>query len=97
MQLKDIHLCKAEWFYESLRSDTHIAQESDNFACIMFDFKQKFPLPSMPVGKVFYMHLLWLYIFSIHNCGSNDVCMHCWQETVAGMGSDEVVSSLFHY
>ena len=97
VQQKDIHLRKAEWFYNSLRSDTRLAKDSDHVACITFDFEQNFPLPSIPVGEVFYMHQLWLYVFGIHNCGSNDVHMYCWPETVAGRGSDEVVSCLLHY
>ena len=97
VQQRDIHLCKAEWFYNSLRSDTRFAKESDHFACITFDFEQNFPLPSIPVGEVFYMHQLWLYLFGIRNCGSNDVCMYCWPETIAGRRSDEVVSCLPHY
>ena len=86
VQQQDIHLRKAEWIYNSLRSDTRLAKESDHFACITFVFEQNFPLPSIPVGEVFYMHQLWLYVFGIHNCGSNDVRMYCWPETIAGRG-----------
>ena len=51
----------------------------------------------MPVGEVFYMHQLWVYVFGVHNCGNNDVRMFCWPETVSGRGSDEVVSCLLLY
>ena len=40
------------------------------------------------------MQQLWLYVFGIHNCGTNNVLMCCWPETVAKRGSDEVISCL---
>ena len=96
-QQKEDHLRKAESFYGSLRVDTCLAKQDKHIATITFDFQQNFPLPSVPVGEIFYMHQLWLYAFGVHNCGNGDVRMYCWPETVSGRGSDEVVSCLLHY
>ena len=94
---KEDHLRKAENFYSSLRTDTILAKQNSHIATLTFDFQQNLPLPNIPVGEVFYMHQLWLYVFGVHNCGNNNVCMYCWPETVAGRGSDEVISCLHHY
>ena len=54
-QQKEIHLRKAETFYNSLRSDTRLSKQSEQIATISFDFQQNLPLPSLPVG-VFFLH-----------------------------------------
>ena len=84
------HLCKAETFYSNLRMDTTLAKENAYIATLTFDFQQNLPLPSIPVGEVFYMHQLWMYVFGIHSCGTNDVHMYCWPEMISGRGSDKV-------
>ena len=93
----DTHIHSAEHFYSSLRSDTKIAKDNNHVCTITFDFQQNLPLPHIPVGDIFYMHQLWVYVFGIHSCGSNDVAMYCWPETTAKRGSDEVISCLYHF
>lgn len=83
-QQKEDHLRKAERFYSSLQTNTNLAKQNEHIATITFDFQQNLPLPSVPVGEVFYMHQLWLYVFGVHNCGNNNVNMYCWPETVSG-------------
>ena len=95
-QVED-HQRKAESFYSNMRTDTSLAKQNQHIATITFDFQQNLPLPSIPVGDVFYMHQLWLYVFGIHSCGNNEVRMYCWPEMVAGRGSDEVISCMSHY
>ena len=88
------HLRCAERFYADLHVDTELAKKSEHVRTISFDFQQNLPLPHLPVGELFYMQQMWLYVFGIHSCGDNDVAMYCWPETTAKRGSDEVVSSL---
>ena len=68
-QQKEIHLHKAETFYNTVRSDTRLTKQSKQIATISFDFEQNLPLQSLPVGEVFYMDQLWLYVLGVHNCG----------------------------
>ena len=92
-----MHLCSAEKFYASLRVDTELAKESIHLSVITFDFQQNLPLPQVPVGDLFYLHQLWVYVFGVHSCSDNQATMLCWPETVAKRGSDEVISCLHTY
>ena len=96
-QQKEDHLRKAETFYSNLRTDTRLAKGNVHIATLTFDFQQNLPLPSIPVGEVFFMHQLWLYVFGIHDCGKNDASMYCRPETISRRGSDEVISCLNHF
>ena len=86
IRLQKDHLRKAENFYNSLRTDTVLEKQNAHIATLTFDFQQNLPLPNIPVGEVFYMHQLWLYVFGVHSCGNYNVCMYCWPETIAGRG-----------
>ena len=88
---KEDHLRQAENFYASLRTNTHLAKLN---ATVTFDFQQNLPLPHIPVGDVFYVRQLWLYVFGVHECGSNRAVMYSWPEFIAGKGGNEVVSCL---
>ena len=71
---------------------THLAKLNAHIATVTFDFQQNLPLPHIPVGDVFYMRQLWLYVFGVHECGSNRAVTYSWPEFIAGKGSNEVVS-----
>ena len=90
------HLHTAEKFYNSLRSNTTLAKQHASVLTLTFDFQQNLPLPHLPVGDMFYMQQLWMYVFGLHSCSDNQVKMYCWPETLAKRGSDEVVSCLHH-
>lgn len=91
------HLRSAEKFYSELRLDTEMAKMNKHVSTVTFDFQQNLPLPHLPVGDLFYMHQLWLYVFGVHSCGDNEVSMFCWPESIAKRGSDEVISCLHAY
>ena len=80
---KEDHLRRAENFYSSLRSNTSLAKENPHIKAITFDFQQNLPLLHIPVGEVFYMRQMWLHVFGIHDCTSNQATMNCWPEFVA--------------
>ena len=94
---RENHLRQAENFYASLRTDTRLAKLNAHIATVTFDFQQNLPLPHIPVGEVFYMRQLWLYVFGVHECGSNRASMYSWPEFIAGKGSNEVVSCLDNF
>ena len=77
-----------------MRLNTEVAKQSDHVCTITFDFQQNLPLPHLPIGDIFYMQQLWVYVFGVHSCGDNEVSMYCWPENTATRGSDEVISCL---
>ena len=91
---KEQHLRSGEAFYSSLRTNTQLASSNSHIRAISFDFQQNLPLPHVPIGEVFYMRQLWLYLFGIHDCGMNSVVLNCWPQSTAGKGSDEDISCL---
>ena len=80
-----------------MRTCTALAKEDATVACLSFDFKQNLPLPHIPTSDIFYLRQLWVYVFGLHNCGTNDASMYVWPESVARRGSNEVVSCLHQY
>ena len=84
---REEHQLEAENFYSSLPTNTILAKQNSHIATITFDFQQNLPLPHIPIGDVFYMHQLWLYVFGVHNCGTNQAVMYSWsQDMVKGFG-----------
>ena len=96
-KMHEDHLRSAEKFYSGLRFDTEMAKQNSDIRTVTFDFQQNLPLPHLPVGDLFYMQQLWLYVFGVHSCGDNDVAMYCWPEITGKRGSDEVVSCLHDF
>ena len=43
------------------------------------------------------MRQLWLYVFGVHECGTNHAVMYTWPKFMAGKGSIEVVSCLDNF
>ena len=94
---KQAHIHAAQEFYTQLRSCTEMARQSANVACLTFDFEQNLPLPHIPTGDIFYLRQLWVYVFGIHDCCSNNASMYVWPESIAHRGSNEVASCLHNY
>ena len=91
------HLDSAERFYADLRLNTALAKKDNSVFTMTFDFQQNLPLPHIPVGDIFYLQQMWMYVFGIHSCGDNKVSMYCWPEVMAKRGSDEVISCLHDF
>ena len=87
----------AEQFYSSLCLNTKIAKQNKRIYTISFDFQQNLQLPHIPIGDIFYMQQLWLYILGMYSCGDNQVSMYCWPESTAKRGSSEIISCLDHF
>ena len=54
-----------------------------------FDFQQNLPIPDIS-GDMFYIRMLWVYNFVVHDGSNSDGIMHLWDETIAERGSVEV-------
>ncbi len=91
------HLHMAQEFYSELRTCTSMAKEDGSIACLSFDFEQNLPLPHIPTNDIFYLRQLWVYVFGIHDCATNEASMFVWPESIAHRGSNEVVSCLHQY
>jgi hypothetical protein len=74
-----------------------MAKEDGSIACLSFDFEQNLPLPHIPTNDIFYLRQLWVYVFGIHDCATNEASMFVWPESIAHRGSNEVVSCLHQY
>lgn len=95
---KELHLRKAEKFYEIKRKYKLKAREDpNNFICISFDYMQNLPVPHIRTNAVFYARQLWLYVFGVHNDGKNTATMFSYDETIGRKGQNEVASLLFQY
>ena len=58
------HLDSAERFYADLRHNTALAK-IDNFVLTLgFNFHQNLPLPHMPVGDLFYLQQMCMYVWN---------------------------------
>ena len=94
---KQTHIHAAQEFYTELHACIEMSRESENIACLTFDFEQNLPLPHIPTNNIFYLCQLWVYVFGIHDCSSNNASMYVWPESTAYRGSNEVTSCLHHY
>ena len=83
--------------YSFLNTDVDMSKSCSNISVLAFDFQQNLPLPHIPVGEIFYLRQLWLYVFGIHCFVDNRASMYCWDETVAKKGANEVISCLNNY
>ena len=80
-----------------MRACTEMVRESENVGCLTFDFEQNLPLPHIPTNNNFYLRQLWVYVFGICDCNSNNASMYVWPESTTHRGSNEVTSCLHHY
>ena len=51
-----------------------------------FDFQQNLPTPKLPVGKQFYLRLLWTYLFGVYSASMKMTTTFMWHELLAKRG-----------
>lgn len=93
---KNLHLAKADKFYELKRMYKRKAQMGE-VTCLSFDFMQNLPLPHIRTSDVFFASQLWYYVFGVHDIGANLVTMYVYDEMTARKGQNDVISLLLHY
>ena len=91
------HHEKAAEGYSSLRADSYQSKTDPSTAVITFDLQQNLPVPTLTHGSMFYLRQLWVYNFGIHDCSKDTAVMCMWDETIAGRGSNEIISCLMQY
>lgn len=92
-----LHLKKAEAFYQRKRSERKRAQKHRHIEAIAMDYQKNLPLPNISTNDVYYKRQLSFYLFNIHVLASGEALFYTYTETAAKKGSDEVASILFHY
>ena len=95
-ELADHHE-KAAQGYQLLRSDSEKGKGDPTSLVITFDLQQNLPVPTLTHGPMFYKRQLWVYNFGIHDCSGDSAVMCIWNETIAGRGSNEILSCLLKY
>ena len=96
-QLQTEHHEKASQGYQSLRTDSARAKKDPETLTIAFDLEQNLPVPTLTHSSMFYLRQLWVYNFGIRVCSDQSAFMCIWNETIAGRGSNEIVSCLLDY
>ena len=91
------HHVSASQGYQSLKDDAQLSKSSSDLDVITFDLQQNLPVPTLTHSAMFYLRQLWVYNFGIHICKDDSAVMCVWNETIAGRGSDEIISCLLQF
>lgn len=94
---KEVHLRKAQAFYNDLKEKTEMAQIDETVETICFDYQQNLPVPVLTTGEIFYARQIWVYNQLFYSCSNNKSVSYMFDETVAKKGSIETVSFLWHF
>ena len=97
LQEKELHLRKAQVFYDRKKQARQDGQTKATHAALVFDFSKNLSSPNITTSDVYYRRQLSLYSFIVHSLSDDKVHLHCYDETVAKKGADEVASMLLHY
>lgn len=73
------------------------AKVNESMDVLSFDYQQNMPLPHIPTADVFYKRQLWSYNFCIHSAKTGKSYFFMYNESVAKIGQNEVISFLYYY
>ena len=90
----DLHKVRAEAGYHSLSEDSAYSKSHSDTEMLTFDLEKPLPTPVLSTGIVYYKRQLWTYNQGIHDCSTDQGCMHMWHEGIASRGSHEVGSCI---
>lgn len=94
---RELHLRKAQTFYDRKKADKMKARTDATFEAITLDYGKNSSLPNITTNDVYYRRQLSMYTFNIHVLSSSESYFYTYPEYVAKKGSDEVCSFLFHF
>jgi len=94
---KELHLRKAEVFYDDLKAYHTKAIENESIEMLAFDFQQNMPLPHVPCGDVYYKRQLWVYNFCIFSGKTGKYFHFMYDETIAKKGQNDVISFINYF
>jgi hypothetical protein len=89
---KELHLRKAEVFYDEMRK-----RHNEDTLVICFDYQKNLPIPVTNVSGEYYRRQLWLHNFGIYNMVSKETQLYVYSEHFAKKGPNEVLSCLENY
>jgi hypothetical protein len=69
----------------------------NDFSVACFDLEQVLECPHAEVGLLYYKRKLSVYNLSVYDIGTKMGYCYMWPETVAGRGSNEIMSCLLQY
>ena len=96
MNQKQIHISKAEAFYNLKRSYKERARRGIA-TVITFDYMQNLPVPHLRSNVIYYSRQLWHYCFGVHDLSNDEVTMFTYHEGIGNKGQNEVTSLLLGY
>jgi len=92
-------LSKSDCFWQcsACKKDLPELNSKDAVDVFHFDFQQNLPTPKLPVGKQFYLRLLWTYLFGVYSASTRITTAFMWHELLARRGCNDVISCLFRF
>lgn len=94
---KELHLRKAQIFYDDLTEKSELAKIDPSVETICFDYQQNLPVPVLTTGDIFYARQIWVFNQLFHSCSNNKSVNYMFDETVGKKGCIETVSFLWHF
>ncbi|GFO32144.1 voltage-dependent calcium channel unc-36 [Plakobranchus ocellatus] len=94
---KELHLTKANIFYERKSNARRDAQACPTIAAISFDFWKNLSCPNISTSEVYCRRQLSQYTFNVHSLEDNNAILYAYDETTGKKGADDVTSMLRHY
>lgn len=94
---KEIHISKAEMFYNDLKLFVEKAKSNKEIEVLSFDFQQNMPLPHIPCGDVFYKRQIWVYNFCIYSGKTGQSYHYMYDESIAKKGKNDVISFIHDF
>jgi hypothetical protein len=96
-QEHQLHLRKAETFYERKRAAKAEAAADETVMSIALDFSKNLPMPNISTNDVYYRRQLSFYSFNIHVLHNSQSYYYTYNEMIARKGADDVISMLDHF
>ncbi|XP_046995562.1 uncharacterized protein LOC124607309 [Schistocerca americana] len=93
---QELHHRKAEAARDCLKSDMENSKTED-LTVFSFDLQKALLLPKLITGVAYYKHQLSCFNLGIHDFKSGKAVMHCWNESIASRGAEEVGSCVLKY
>ncbi|CAG9763718.1 unnamed protein product [Ceutorhynchus assimilis] len=94
---KEVHLRKAQAFYDDLKEKSELAVTDPSVETICFDYQQNLPLPVLTTRDIFYARQIWVYNQMFHSCSNNQSVSYMFDEMTAKKGCIESISFLMHF
>lgn len=94
---KELHLRKAQAFYDKKRNARKKARKEKEFECIAMDYQKNISLPNITTNDVYYKRQLSMFSFNIHVLSNAQSFFYTYPEYIAKKGANEVCSFLFDF